>query len=196
MEKALVKMRSFIVAPCPDKHHFSNAASGKVPHMHVTFPLKLLKMWRQGRDTGNFKAALFSFFLFLFPLSLSGQTDRQTDRELRETVTQLNQDYNPEIQDITSVLADQPANDKHCAVHPPPQPPLLFQGNWWLYWTSQGQKLWHTGAFWEKRAQCCRHCCSHGCDKGNADSELVLFSPRGAAEGWRWYECFSLFFHY
>lgn len=144
-------------------------------------------MWRQGQDTGNVRAPLFSFFLFLFPPRLSWETDRGP----RETDTQLNQDYNPEIWDITNVFADQLANDKQCVrVHFF----LLFQGNWWLYWTSQGQKLWHTGAFWEKRAECCRHCCGHGCDKGNADSELVLSSPRGTAEGWCGYEYFSLLF--
>lgn len=95
--QSMVKMQSFLECLTASLQQCSfretKQATKKVPHMHITSPLKLLKMWRQGQDTGNVKAPLLSFSLFLFPLSLS----RWTDREWRETVTQLNQDYNPKI---------------------------------------------------------------------------------------------------
>lgn len=78
--------------------------------------------------TGHRKFQGCPIFIFSFPISSQPEwADRQTDRVRRETVTQLNQDYNPEIRDITSVFADQPANDKHCSVHPPPNPPCCFK---------------------------------------------------------------------
>lgn len=54
-------------------------------------------------------------------------------------------------------------------------PFVIVSGRGWIYWPDKGQNLWHTGAFWEKRTQCCCHSCSHGCNKGNADSGHFWF---------------------
>lgn len=62
---------------------------------------------------------------------------------------------------------------------------VLFLGNWRLHRPSEGQKLWHTGAFWEKRAECRSHSCGHGCNKGNADS-FVFVLTRGHSGGALW----------
>lgn len=132
------------------------------------------------------------YFLFSFPISSQSESiDRQGAERDSHTIKSGLQPRNMRRDQRFCWSAGQWQTTCVCALFL-----LLFQGNWRLYWTSQGQKLWHTGAFWEKRAQCCRHCCSHGCDKGNADSELVLSSPRGTAEGWCGYECSSLFFSF
>lgn len=55
----------------------------------------------------------------------------------------------------------------------------LCLGHWWVYLPSKGQKLWHTGAFWEKRTERCSHSCSHGCNKGNADSGHLFCTALG-----------------
>lgn len=56
-------------------------------------------------------------------------------------------------------------------------------GHWWVYLPSKGQKLWHTGAFWEKRIECCRHSCSHGRNKGNAESVHLFCAGFGGGCG-------------
>lgn len=71
------------------------------------------------------------------------------------------------------------------------EPPHVFvlwlvPGYWWLYLPSQGQKLWHAGALWEKGVKCGRLRCCHGCNKGIADSQnffSVLFWPKNLSQG-------------
>ena len=47
---------------------------------------------------------------------------------------------------------------------------VIVSGHRWVHLPSQGQKLWHTGALWEKGAKRCGHSCRHGRNKGNAES--------------------------
>lgn len=54
-----------------------------------------------------------------------------------------------------------------CGVFPP------TTGNWWLYCTSKGKRLWDRGEFWTARLKLGSFCCCHCSSKGNFFIDLI-----------------------